>query len=271
MCGASATLDVLDPMRVASFRQVAIRNPPVSDHDRSRFHNVLNERKQTIARYVWDHTKPNSSDSAAADLGSNDHGRLPFSASPTRSRVGSAKVGLIDLDFTSEAISSWADHRSSQLVQPCPGRLIASKTQRSLKPECARSVLLTRHPPHRVKPESQRLSGLVKQRAGSQRCLEQTAPTHQTSPRFAPDLRFAASGTGEAVRPPQGEDVRLACFLACEALAEFYEVSRVISARNWGSLEIHPAIIASRELSGYPLSVIQNSKFKIPLPPSPWP
>jgi hypothetical protein len=115
-----------------------------------------------------------------------------------------------------------------------------------------------------VKPESQRLPGLVKQRAGCQRCLIQTTPAHQPSPGFSPHLRSTASGTGEAVRPTQGEDVRLACFLAREALAEFYEVSRVISPSHWGSLEIHPDIIPSRELSGYPLSVKPKKRADCP-------
>jgi hypothetical protein len=36
----------------------------------------------------------------------------------------------------------------AQLVQPCPGRLIALQAQDPLQPQCAGAVLLRRYPPN---------------------------------------------------------------------------------------------------------------------------
>jgi hypothetical protein len=77
-----------------------------------------------------------------------------------------ADIDLVDFDSSCKAIPTKPDHRSAQLVGPCPGGLVASQPQYPLQAQGAHAVLPAGHEPHREEPRSQRFTSVLKYRAG---------------------------------------------------------------------------------------------------------
>jgi hypothetical protein len=83
---------------------------------------------------------------------SHDNQRFGLDQAAAQSFFLAAEVALVNFDPSGQQIAPRPHHRTAQLVQPGPGRLILLQAQHTLQSESAGAVLLGRHPPHRLKP-----------------------------------------------------------------------------------------------------------------------
>ena len=79
---------------------------------------------------------------------------------------------LVDLDPATQSVPVRPDHGPSQLVQPCPGRLVAAQSQHAPQTQRTGAVLLAGHKPHGAKPHRQRFPGVLENGA----CGDGTLP-----------------------------------------------------------------------------------------------
>jgi hypothetical protein len=107
----------------------------------------------------------------AAFLDGDHHDRLADRAAATGALAPRADVALIDLHGAREQLAAREDHRSAQLVQPCPGGLIAAQPQDSLKAERGDTLLLVDDVPDSPQPSDQGCARAREDRAGCDRRL----------------------------------------------------------------------------------------------------
>ena len=101
----------------------------------------------------------------AAVFSRDENQRL--TCSTTSNRPLSTKIALIDHNEAIQPVATSLGHRVPELMEPVPRSSVRSKTHQSLKLTGVDSPFSRRHLPHRSKPKPQRLSGPVKERAGS--------------------------------------------------------------------------------------------------------
>lgn len=95
--------------------------------------------------------EPPGSAGAALDT-DDDQGFLASRPSATESWFLTTDERLVDFDVAVEQLSTGDHHRSAQLVQPRPGRLVAAQPEQSLQPKRGGSVLRGAHVPGRGEP-----------------------------------------------------------------------------------------------------------------------
>ena len=103
---------------------------------------------------------PDATQATPADL-LNCHGNqhlIQLTPAP-RAGLRCTPMGLVHLDVARQPVPARPNHRSAELVQPRPRRLVAPQAQGSLQPQGAHPTLLVGDPPHRPKPRRQRGSG----------------------------------------------------------------------------------------------------------------
>ena len=102
--------------------------PAVGDHPRSRLDAVLEEGAQVAGADVVDDRKAGTAEPARGlklDGGGEQH--LAERAAARRACLGTAQVGLIDLDLTAEPIPPRSHHRLPVAVQHRPGGLVGAQ------------------------------------------------------------------------------------------------------------------------------------------------
>ena len=119
-------------------------------------------------------------------------------------------------------------HRAAELVQPRPGRAVTAQTEDALQAQGAGAVLLADHPPDRPKPERQRGTSALEDRARHHRRLVPTDRAHPESSPGGPRLGAIARGAHEAPPPTETRQVVAARLLGHEALFELLECARVL-------------------------------------------
>ena len=131
-------------------------------------------------------------------------------------------------DKSVEAVAAGANHRAAKLVQPGPGRLIASQAQILLKTFGARSILLAGDPPHGPKPHQKRLPSPLKDGSRCHRDLASTLRTAKQQPPRPPRLPAITRRTDEPVRPAHLNQVLHAGLFRRKPRFEFHKRPRII-------------------------------------------
>jgi hypothetical protein len=172
--------------------------------------------------------KTNTSYALSILLGCNNYQRFTNSPSTTLSGLGATDVDLVKLYDSAYAVASWTHHSMTQLMQPFPDGLVPRQTQHSLQPKRTDTLLLARHVPHRPKPQTQWLAGVLKDRPGSGGNLVPTIPTMVKAPASKPASTMAASGTDKPIRPTQLNQVFPACLVSCKAALKIENSLRIV-------------------------------------------
>lgn len=179
-----------------------------------------------------------------------------FGLSPSHSDFRTADIDLVDFNSSDEAIPTRPGHRSAQLVEPCPGCLIASQPEYPLQAQGAHTVLLAGHEPHREEPHPQRFTRVLKYRAGCQGRAPIAAPAPQQSVRHHPRfLDLLAMRAAKAVRPSQPANILPTCCIITEPLFHLLECPRIVCPGNRMSIGRRPLTVMApaRSVKGIPI------------------
>jgi len=234
-----------DSMLIAQRRQASITAPAIGVDGRSGHGDVLNKGDQTVRRYVCDAAQANASNATTAFLRSYDDNGFVFGLTSTLPLFRAADVGVVNLDLAAETIAAGADHRSPQLMQPCPGCLVAAQAEHPLQARRADAVLLAGDEPHGEKPHPQRLARILQYSPGRQRCLPVAGATAQQVARHLPRLAGRrAVRADKAIRPPKPPDISPTRRLAGEPRVELLKRSRVINPAHGMPRVFHPATLS---------------------------
>src|SRR5271157_4376268 len=251
-----AAADDDDFVLVASLRQAGIAAPSVRVDYTAGHHGLLDEGDEAIPGHILDTSQSDTADSAPGLFRRYRNDGFGFGLSPADAHFSSADIDLVDFDSSDEAIPTRTDHRSAQLVEPCPGCLIASQAEYPLQAQGAHTVLLAGHEPHCEEPRPQRFTRVLKYRAGSQRRASITDPAPQQSvrhnPRF-PDL--LAMRADKAIWPSQAANIVPACCIITELLFHLLERPRIVYPRDRISIGFHPLTVSvsARSVKGIPI------------------
>ncbi len=142
-----------DSRLVAETFQSAISRPAVSDHHASRLDALPYEPMQSRPVEIIDTTHADSPDPRAVLLSGHDDQRLVFDQSAHNALFFCSPVGFVNFHTTRQTIPPRTDHCSAQLVQHCPGRLVAAQTQYPLDAQRTRSVFLACYQPYSPEPK----------------------------------------------------------------------------------------------------------------------
>lgn len=149
------------------------------------------------------------------------------------------------------------NHRSPELVQPGPGRLVAAQPQHPLQSEGTGPVLLARQPVHGAKPIHQRLTRVLEDRARRHRRLATTRLALHEHGSHGPEMTAATARALEALRPSQPVQVVPTRLLGVEPSLEIGQTPGIL-------LHSRPCYrLGPPESSKYPLFV--NSSFNLAL------
>ena len=142
-------------MNIAKDFQPIVSVPPIGTHDTARYHCLLNDWLQATGRSICYPVQPNTANVLVLYLHCYHHQCLSLSPTTAFSRLLTANVDLINFNDARESISSRPYHRTPQLVQPRPRRLITTQPQNPLQPLRTGAILLAGHPPDRAKVHGQ--------------------------------------------------------------------------------------------------------------------
>ena len=208
------------------------------DHRPGR-HGILDEGKKAVRGHVLNAPKADPADAATPLLGRHRDDGLCFGFPAPLSLFGAADIGFVNLDSAGEAIPTGPDHRSPQLVEPGPRRLVAAEPEHPLQTQGADAVFLTGDEPHRQEPHAQRLARPLKHGARRQGRLPLASPTVQQSPRRHPRLSSpSAVWASKPVRPTQPMDIVPASGVAPEPLIHLLKRPRIINPGDGASAAI---------------------------------
>jgi hypothetical protein len=105
------------------------------------------------------------------------------------------------------------NHDASKLLQPAPSGLVASETIRVAQILGTQPCFLSHHQPHNMKPQTQRLAAVFKNRPSRHRTLSPTSLAMPQPTVCAPRLRDATFWTDKTIWPPNPLHIRRAVFL----------------------------------------------------------
>ena len=158
---------------------------------------------QAISRCISYSAQANAARPVAFILNRNHNQRLASRSAPPLAWFFSTDVGFIHFNSSRQTVSARSYHGSSQLMQPCPSRMIAAEAQYPLQPEGTDTVLLAHHVPDRAEPQFQWLLGILKYRTGGNRGLKSAVGTFIQISIQGPSFMSSAARTPEAIWPTQ--------------------------------------------------------------------
>jgi hypothetical protein len=211
-----------------------VAQPSIRSDRRAGLDHVLAKRSERVRAGIGCAGKAYSTGALASNLAGDDYDAL-VSAAATCARINAANEGLVHLDDATEAVSSGPHHRSAELVQHRPGRLVGAKTESVLQPQRANALLLARQMPRPLEPDRHRQMRPLKQRPRRQGEL---APALRTAP--APVAQPPASArlavrTADSLRPAHLRQVIETGFLGSEPLVQLPKRPRIVLPCNWTS------------------------------------
>ena len=215
-------------VKITKLRQEIVTTPAVGANHRSGLSTSLHRPPQRITGSMGNSLQTDSPDSVAVLLGRNEDQRLPHSSSATFTRLLTANVCLIDFQDAFQSITSRSYHSMTQLVQPNPSSSITSQPQCSLKPKGADPVFLISHVPHSPKPNRQRFSRILKDRAGRYRSLQSTSFTEKQSPARSPSRGILTDRAYKTFGPSKCNKVFYTCLFRGKPILKLHNVSRII-------------------------------------------
>ena len=203
----AAAANDLAPVHVADVAKSNVRGQAVRHHDGARCDGLLDKGQQALARGVANTLEPDPPDGGAPDL-RRDRDEGLFADVPSAPALfDTPEEGLVDLDFAGQPVATRTHHGPPQLVKPRPGRLVAAEPKDPLQAKGACAVLLRRHPPHRLEPQTQRAASPVEDRARRDRRLVTALfAVHQTAP-GRPSVGRGASRASKTARPAKLHEV----------------------------------------------------------------
>lgn len=178
--------------------------------------------------HIRNATKTNAAYPFAIFLGRNCNNSLVFRQTTDGAFFLTAPIGFVHLNRSPQAISPRSHHCPTKFVQPCPGRYVASQAQHLLQTHRPCTVFLTGNVPDRSKPHSQRLVGVLENRARRDGSLIAACPANQTSPRCRPISRSLAMRANKAARPAQANQVVPTRLLRRKSFFQFHNRPRII-------------------------------------------
>jgi hypothetical protein len=119
-------------VRVPELLQAGVSLPPVSDHDGARSDAGQDEAIEGRPAGVRDPSEPDPPRSLAPALDRHRDQGFLASLTTVQARFVSADEGLVDLEIAAQQVAAGHDHRTAQLVQPRPGRLVAAQAEQLL-------------------------------------------------------------------------------------------------------------------------------------------
>src|ERR1022692_720330 len=150
-------------------RKVAL--PAVGVHGTPDFDGLLDKWNQTPRGGILDLPHSDSSDPRSIFLRCDDNQCLVVCLPPASTFLQASQIRLVHFDPTRQTVAARSDHRSTQLVEPSPGCLIAPQSEDPLQPQGTGAILLRCHPVHGTKPIHQRLARVLENRTRRYRGL----------------------------------------------------------------------------------------------------
>lgn len=220
--------DHSDTMTVSLAPEVRIAPPAIGNHLAARLNGFLDEGDQRLCGEVCDVSEACTTDLLARSL--NRHGKsgLFYTLSPEPTRIDAAKKRIINLDHPYQPFSPGTHCGAAQLVEPCPGGLIALESKEPLQPLGAPSGLLGAYPPDGKKPYPKGLAGSRHNGAGGQGGLSTALCALNVVPEIRPPLGMATRWATKSLWPADSDKVSPTGFLASEPLLELDEVCREV-------------------------------------------
>src|SRR5205823_1553442 len=213
---------------VAFGLQARVALPAVGVNRAAWIDAILHKRVQAGSRGVLNHAHPNPPYTRPISLG-GDHNQSLTLGLPTRHAfLQPANHRLVHLHPPAQSIPIRSDHRPSQFMQPTPCRLKPTQPEDPLQAQCAGTVLLAGHIPHRTKPHHQRLPRVLENRTRRSRSLAPAIAALEQSGTHQDSLGSLALRTSKTLRPAEADQVRSTRFLRRKALLELLDSSRVV-------------------------------------------
>lgn len=249
-------------MLVACSREARIAFPPVGVNCRARLHGLSNEVQKAFGGNILDAFQPDAPDCATVFLCRDHDDGLFLNLAAPLALFRAANVGFIDFNLAGKSITSRSDHGPAQLVQPRPSRFVAAQAKCSLQTQGAHAILLAGYEPHREKPRTQRLVGVLEYCTSRQRRTAVAIFASKHPARRHPGLPSnPATLANETVRPAQAPDVVAALCLGPKPIVHFIERARVIDARGRACIFHGKKISASRTcVKGIPIYAIYTRR-----------
>jgi hypothetical protein len=208
--------------------QPRVPPPIIGANQASGFYTISHGPCKARGRCIGHSTKAYPSDPLLFIFNRHYNQTLAPGTTSSLTRCLPAYIGLIYLHGSSQPIPSGPHHGSPQLMKPGPSGSIATKSQNSLKPQGADSVLLTDYIPHSPEPKPQRLCCVLKDSPGNNRCLEVAKSTSIKCSAGRPCLVMPASRAAKPVWPPKIKQVSAASFFSAKAPLKFQNRSRIV-------------------------------------------
>jgi len=216
------------PMVVAQTLQPVVRRQPVRMHHAPGRYALLDRSLQALTGVAGHPPQANAADARPVLLSGHHNQGLAGRPAAMLPRLLSAPVRLIYLHRTAETVPSRPHHRSAQLVQPDPRRLVAAQAKDPLQPQGTDTSLLVDHMPHRSKPQPQRLVGVLKDGAGRHGGLQTALGTLLQPALQRPSPVLAAAWTSRSVGPTPLKQVLATRLFRSEASLELQDGARVV-------------------------------------------
>ena len=222
-CRLALALDEGDVVPIPGLLESVVAQPAIRVDEAPGRDRLPDERLQTVRRRIGDLAHPDATQATPADL-LNCHGNqhlIQLTPAP-RAGLRCTPMGLVHLDVARQPVPARPNHRSAELVQPRPRRLVAPQAQG------AHPTLLVGDPPHRPKPRRQRGSGVLKNRPRRHRGLVGAARALPPPLPDAPRLGPVTPRAPKSLRPPELFQIRPTRLLGRESALEFGQISRII-------------------------------------------
>ena len=208
--------------------QPCIARPSVSLDCAARGYRAPDSLFEALSRSVRYSFQPNPANPGAVEFRRDYDQGLSRRTTSSLAGLRSAYIGLVYLYRTRKLIASWSNHRSPELVKPCPSREITPQTQDLLEAQCACPGFLTGYPPHRAEPHAQWLARVLEYGARRYRYLIGTRRAHQQAPASLPEFAATTTRANDTVRPTQLREIRTACLFRREPRLKLSECLGVV-------------------------------------------
>lgn len=183
---------------------------------------------QSGSRCLWNSRHSDSPDAAPIFLRGNDDQHLHLCRLLSGIVFCCADLRLVHLNAPFQTLPPRTHHGPTQLVQPRPGRQVASQPENLLNRYRTGPSLLAGNLPDSAKPQPQGLVGVLEDCTGGDRSLAPAKAAHQPPPRRGPSLLRSAAWADKTVGPTQPHQILAACVFVRKPLFEFQDGTRVV-------------------------------------------
>jgi len=218
-----------DLVSVSHCGEPGVAHPAIRSHLTAGLHRILHKGAQAGRGGVTNPSQANPADPPSDLLRRDrDQSLLPLAWPTALALLETTQVGFVHLHETAEPFATGADHRSTELVQPRPRRLVTAQAQDTLDTQGTGPILLARYGPHRSKPQRQRKVAALKYGPRRHRDLAPTLAAQPKPPTHRPRLSTSTAGADKAIGPTKLTQVRPTGLVGGKAGFELGQGSRVV-------------------------------------------